>query len=98
MRISTISSSFATVVSRVIESVVVAGIAVRNFLHQGMRERDASTCDGNWLMLGQPAPGYLPGASQGNLPQLLRQACIKRLFNTPSAPRLAYATARSSRG
>ncbi len=98
MRISTISSSFATVVSRVIESVVVAGIAVRNFLRLEMCERDASTCDGYGLMHGQPQGSHLPYASQGNLPQLLWQACIKRLLNTPSAPRLAYATARSSRG
>lgn len=102
MRISTISSSFATVVTRVIDSVVVAGIAVRIFLHQGMCERDASTCDGNWLMQSQPTLGgyplgacLLPDASQGNLPQLLRQACIKRLLNSPSTPRLAYAAVRS---
>ena len=96
MRISTISSSFATVVSRVIESVVVAGTD-RNCLHLGMCERDASTGTGYRPTQTYPAArlhGLAAHASQGFKPQLLWQVCIKRLPMF-SSPKLVPATVRS---
>lgn len=75
MRNTTISSSIASVVSRVITSVVVAGSAVRNFLPALMRERMgywhesyqlclASDAGHLGLPAGKPAAAFKPAAAR----------------------------------
>ncbi len=67
MRISTISSSFASVVIRVIDCVAVAGIAVRTFLHLTSTREPMGywlePCQpgftlGGYHPMGNPRPGY----------------------------------------
>lgn len=94
MRNTTISSSIASVVCRVIASVAVAGIAVRTFLHLTfMREHL-----GYWRELGQPGSdfggnqqGYFHPSNpmSGSKPGLLRHFGISAPAYCPSPSRLA---------
>lgn len=94
MRNSSISSSFATVVARVIDCVAVAGIAVRSFsLHARTREHRASEALGNW-QLGQSrmvTMNYQGGnPSPGNKPGLLRLFGIQQPVVCPVPTGLGY--------
>lgn len=100
MRISTISSSFAAVVARVTDSVVVAGIAARHFLHSLMCERGASTGAGYWQTPNQPGLQYPQGSNLSSrlYLELLRLAGIKRLQPCPAPTRLACPPSSHDRG
>ncbi len=101
MRITTISSSFAsTVVASATDRVAFAGIAVRSFLHlTSMRE-----FLGYWLercqsefAVGWDQHGYHPIGNQqpGNKPGLLPRHGISALVLCPAPSRVA--TVRANR-
>lgn len=102
MRNFTISNLFASVVTRVIDVVAVAGIATRSFLHlTSMRERMGNRfeqCQAE--LLGQLLPAYLllgsllPGNKR---PAMLQPAYAMAYGNAAQtvcpAPRLSQARA-----
>lgn len=101
MRISTISSSFASVVARVIKAVAVAGNAVRTFLHL-TRTRDLRTSEvlGYWqepcqqsrftYMSGPLGHPHIGSPGLGLKPELLRLLGMKQLAVCPAPSRLVF--------
>ncbi len=98
MRISTISSSTVSVVTRVINSVTVAGIDARGFFHLGMkREHGASKAMGYWLERYSEHTASRCPSSTSSLSNLLnrwRPLGIARLAICPAPARPVYAQSR----
>lgn len=88
MRISIISSSIASVVSRVIASVVVAGSVVREYLHLSLlREHGFREVLGDWRMSkpkGHAAMHAFNHMQYGNLQPGYLRPTLQRLLGVPT--------------
>lgn len=94
MRINNISSSIASVVARVIVSVVIAGNAARRFLHLTQREHRGYWLELQWLAAIKRATAACLGGTAANDPMAdlfadprLAPAFCMTPTGTPSAGR-----------